>query len=137
MNLKQNHNQHIQQKDPNMKNQSDTAAVAQRTATVQAWIEAAMKDDPRLEYLEAWQQAEKEPALADVFKAMSHSSASGNSDGVTVGAHAGADMSAKSVAKQPNPRSRGKDGYPSGFAAGPAINMMRGGTGNQIGQFAG
>jgi len=37
-------------------------------------------------------------------------------------------MSKNSLGKQPAPGSRDRDGHPSGFAAGPAINALRAAT---------
>jgi hypothetical protein len=130
----------------------DPGSVPARTAIIQEWIAAALKDDPKLTYQEAWNMAEKEEALAPLFAAMIHSSAvtrkggfsdygppggGRSSDGLSSGAIRGPDMSKLSLGKQPDPGSRDKDGYPSGFAAGPAINALRAATGNKISQHPG
>ena len=131
-NLRQNHNQQTTKRDPNMK---DPGSVSERTSIIQRWITAALQDDPKLTYQEAFNQAAQDEELAPLFRAMTR--AAGASDGVSVGAIRGPDMSRLSLGKQPSPGSRDGDGYPSGFAAGPAINAMRAATGNRISQHPG
>jgi hypothetical protein len=109
----------------------------QRGTIVQNWIDAARADNPQMTYREAWNAASAEEELKPLFAAMIRAAANGNSDGVNAGAYRGPDMSAKSLGKQPDPGSRDKDGYPSGFAAGPAINALRAATGNKISQHPG
>ena len=116
----------------------DSGNEQQRGAVVQQWIGAIRKDNPGMTYQDAWNAAASEEALKPVFAAMKRAKANGgNSDRVNAGAQRGPEMSQKALARQPDPGSRAPDGYPAGFAAGPAVIALRAATGNKISQHPG